>query len=162
MEVAVGNLARQILDRQPHCVDVLVAIADLLLELLDRLGARCQLVLEWRQLQLQRGDFLVARGNRPVAFLHLGDQRVDPVAAARHLGHLLGKPGLEVLQPELELAAQHGIFGAQAVAVGLQLRHGGGSCPLRAQAPEAKCICHRPRATKRLISAARASPGQGA
>jgi hypothetical protein len=67
MEVAVGNLARQILDRQPHCVDVLVAIADLLLELLDRLGARCQLVLEWRQLQFNVA-ISSSRACRPVAF----------------------------------------------------------------------------------------------
>ena len=59
-----------------------------------------------------------------VAFLDLGDQRVDAVAAAHHLGHLLGEPGLEVLKPEFELTAQHGIFGAQAVAVGLKRGHG--------------------------------------
>ncbi len=46
-----------------------------------------------------------------------------------------GEARLEVLQPELELAAQHGIFGTQPVPVGLQLGHRGGG---------ARCVRNRP------------------
>jgi site-specific recombinase XerC len=50
-------------------------------------------------------------------------QRLDAVAVARHLGHLLGHAHLDVGKAQFKLARQHGIFGLSR-SLGLQFGDG--------------------------------------